>query len=59
MYFNPYAVLARHHIFPCSPECVDGVDKGVYADESVWHHTECPNHTTACCSANDKELING
>lgn len=34
---------------PCSDDCRNRVGMGEHADRSVWHHIDCPNHTTACC----------
>ena len=48
-----YVVAAQ----PCSMDCVMKVNMGPNADHDVWHHPDCPNHTTACCSINeDPEL---
>ena len=42
---------------PCSMDCVMKVNMGPNADPDVWHHSDCPNHTTACCTINeDPEL---
>lgn len=48
-----YVVAAQ----PCSMDCVMKVNMGPDADPDVWHHSECPNHTSACCTINeDPEL---
>ena len=48
-----YVVAAQ----PCSMDCVMKVNMGPNADHDVWHHPDCPNHTTACCTINeDPEL---
>jgi hypothetical protein len=36
-------------IVTCTDACIAGEGMGPYADKSVWHHMDCPNHTTACC----------
>lgn len=42
---------------PCSMDCVMKVNMGPNADPDVWHHSDCPNHTTACCTINDEPKI--
>jgi len=36
-------------IVSCTDDCLNGVDRGEFADLTTWHHRECPNHTIACC----------
>lgn len=49
------SILDQFSVVPCTPECVDGVGMGTYADIEVWHHIDCPNHTIRCCSLPDEE----
>lgn len=39
----------------CSTPCMRQDGMGEHAEELVWHHPKCPNHTTRCCGINDPE----
>lgn len=39
----------RFDSIECSQECLHKEQMGEYADPAVWHHMNCPNHTSACC----------
>ena len=39
----------------CTEDCKNKVGMAPHADQEVWHHTECPNHSISCCGANEPE----
>lgn len=38
----------------CSQECLTEVGMSDNADSTMWHHPDCPNHTSACCGINEE-----